>query len=231
MALGVLGAGVHGQEAPPKVEVRAAYFPGAGGNLELELYTGEGGRSLPVTVWPGKLSPEFELPRLPVWRFGKWETKPDPNREGRTVEVFVERGRAKPVAARRQWVLMLRSSNKEDAPLTVRCYGADNTSMREGGALFLNLTQGPIGVEVAGEKIGIEPGKHRIVNPNTNRGDQYPIALYYQVAENKYRPFVESTWFHGERRRTLAIIMQREGARAPRMFSIPDVESRVPEGE
>ena len=213
------------RERAAKVRVKAACFPGGGSELELDLYLGEDGESMPVVFWPGKLAPEVEIPRLPVWRFGRWETREDPDRKGATMKVFVERGRAKPAAAGRQWILALRQGGNPDEPLRIRTYGADDTAVREGGALFLNLTRGPIRVDLDGQRAGVGPGRHRIINPNTGRGQQYPIVLYYQV-DDGFRPFVESTWFHGERRRRLAIIMHHPEARAPRLFCLTDIAPR-----
>jgi len=49
------------------------------------------------------------------------------------------------------------------------------------------------------------------------------------MADESFRPFVETTWFHGERRRQLAIIMQPRGGRSPRMFTLVDIAGQSPE--
>ena len=54
------------RERAAKVRVKAACFPGGGSELELDLYLGEDGESMPVVFWPGKLAPEVEIEAHPV---------------------------------------------------------------------------------------------------------------------------------------------------------------------
>lgn len=211
-----------------KVTVRSVIFPGAGILDPLELYTGDKKEPVSVPIWGGKFSPEFELPRLDVWRFGHWETTTDD--QGKTVRLFKERGRTKPPSANRAWLIFFQQASPDDSPLDVKALGVDDTAIKEGGFAIMNLTKGPIGMEIPGEKVKLDPGGRKLVQPGSQRGQVYPVKFYYSH-NGKARPFVATTWFHGERRKRLAMVVQEKADRAPRLLTVDDIAAKPVEPE
>lgn len=215
VVLSLAGSVLHGQE---KILVRGAIFP-AGQDENLELLLADGISGMPVTLWDGDLSPETELPRMPVWRFGVWKEGPDAS--GASDRIFVERGRVTPGQSRRQWLLLFPTGNSS-TPMTVKCFPADDSSIREGGVLILNLTTQPIAGIIKKERFSLKAGANTVVNPGTTRGEQYPIQFAYPF-EGKPRIFAESAWFHGERRRRIALVVQKKEKSYPELFTMTDM--------
>jgi len=222
----LLSAPVCLAQAPGKVTVRSAMFPGSGIEEPLELYVGEAKEGLEVPVWGAKFSPEFKLPRLDVWRFGHWDT--ETNDEGKTVRVFREKGRAKPPAGQRAWLIFFREKDGPEATLQVRAFDVDEASLKEGGTLVMNLSNGPIGAEIGDKKAKIEKLKQAVIEPGSRRGQSYPVKFYYSH-NGQLRPFVATTWFHGERRKRLAIAVGGGEAAPPKLLTVDDIAAR--EGE
>ncbi len=215
---GVSVPALHAQE-PPKVSVRAGVFPEAG-NDKFELLLTEGGNSLPLEAWGGDLAPPVDLPRLAVWRFGYFKEEKDA--EGKTKKTFVERGKVTPVAARRQWLMFFPTSGDPKGPVAIKAYGADDSAIKEGGALILNLTQMEIAGKISKAPFRLASGQSVVVDPETKRGDEYPILFVYPF-EGQPRTFAESRWFHGERRRRIALIIQPPEASFPQLFTVTDI--------
>jgi len=209
-----------------KVTVRSAMFPGSGIQDALELYVGDDKEGLEVPVWGGKFSPEFELPRREVWRFGRWETETDDR--GKTVRVFKERGRAVPPADRRVWLVFFRRDAKEDSALEVRAFGVDDAGLKEGGSLVMNLSPGPVGAEVGDKKVKVDSMRQAVIEPGSRRGQSYPVKFYYSH-NGQLRPFVTTTWFHGERRKRLALVVGGGEAGVPKLLTIDDVSAKSEE--
>lgn len=209
-----------GQEGPRNVTVRTAMFPGSGIMDPLELYVGDGKEGMPVEIWGGKFSPEFELPRLEIWRFGHWET--ETNDEGKVVRVFKEQGRVKPPVAKRMWIVFFQTKKGKDVKLQVQAFGVDGNTLKEGGIVVMNLTKGPIGFEYPGKKLKIKPAGKAVVNPGSERGQVYPVKFYY-AHNGQARPFVTTTWFHGERRKRLALVVRADESTPPKLLTIDDI--------
>lgn len=203
-----------------KVTVRSAMFPGTGIQDPLVLYTGESTPGVEVPVWGGKFSPEFELPRREVWRFGEWAS--ETNDEGKVVRVFKEKGHVKPPADRRLWLVFFREGAGDEEKLRVSAFGVDEGSLKEGGSLVMNFSKGPVGVQIGDKKVGLKPGKRTIVEPGSKRGQVYPVKFFYSH-NGSPRPFVATTWFHGERRKRLAIILQGPEGSAPKLLTVDDI--------
>jgi len=217
---GVCASPLHAQD-PPKVSVRAGVFPDAG-NDKFELLLTEGGNSLPIEAWGGDLAPPVDLPRLAVWRFGYFKEEKDS--AGKTKKTFVERGKVTPVAARRQWLLFFPASADPSGPVAIKAYGADDSAIREGGALILNLTKAEVAGKISKSPFRLASGESVVVDPETKRGDEYPILFVYPF-EGQPRTFAESRWFHGERRRRIALIIQPPDATFPQLFTVTDIMS------
>lgn len=211
------------QEEPRKVSVRSAIFPGSGVLDPLELYVGDGKEGLPVELWGGKFSPEFELPMLDVWRFGHWKNETD--KDGRAARVFKERGKVKPPSAARVWLVFFQSKPGDDSPLQVQAFGVDDSKLKEGGIVIMNLTKGPIGFEYAGKQLKLKSAGKEVVNPGSKRGEVYPVKFYYSH-NGTARPFVTTTWFHGERRKRLALVVQEREASPPKLLTIDDIAAK-----
>lgn len=216
-----------GQE-PAKVTVRSAIFPGTGIEDSLTLHVGEGREGLEVPVWGGKFSPEFELPRQDVWRFGHWETATDA--EGRSVRVFKERGKVRPPAGRRLWLVFFQAKPGEDAPLQVKAFAVDQGSLKEGGCVVLNFSSGPIAAQIGDKKTKINSGRQVVVEPGSRRGQSYPVKFLFPH-EGQLRPFVTTNWFHGERRRRLAMVVQADENSPPKLLTIDDIAAKEDEPE
>ncbi len=209
-----------------KVTVRSAMFPGAGIEDSLVLYTGEGKEGAEVPVWGGKFSPEFKLPRQEVWRFGEWET--GTNDQGKVVPVFKERGRVKPPAGQRLWLVFFREKAEADSPLKVRAFSVDQGSLKEGGAVVMNLSVNPVGAQIGDRKVSVKPGSQAVVEPGSKRGQSYPVKFFYPH-NGQLRPFVATTWFHGERRRRLAIVLQAGEGTPPKLLTVDDIAAKEDE--
>lgn len=206
-----------------KVLVRSALFPGAGVLDPIQLYTGEGGESVEVPLWGGKFTPEFELPRMDVWRFGRWTT--EANEQGRQVPVFHERGRVVPPAAGRVWLILFQAKPDEDSPLVVQAFGVDEAGFEEGAVAVLNLSKVPVGVQIADRKARVEPGAREIIAPGSERGQSYGVKFFYPH-HGQLRPFVATNWYHGERLRRLALVLQAGEAQAPKLLVVDDIAAR-----
>lgn len=211
-----------------KVIVRSAMFPGSGILDPLELHVGEGREGLSVPVWGGKFSPEFELPRMDVWRFGHWETTT--NDEGKRVRVFKERGRVRPPAGRRLWLVFFQAKPGNDSPLRVKAFAVDEGSLKEGGCVVLNFSEGPVAAQIGDKKTKVESGKQTVVEPGSSRGQSYPVKFFYPH-NGQLRPFVTTNWFHGERRRRLAMVVQADKQSPPKLLTIDDIAAKDQGGQ
>lgn len=200
-----------------KVRVCAGVFPGGGG-AKLELLLADEISSMPIEPWDGKLSPEFQLPRLPLWRFGTWKSVKDA--AGKTVKTFSERGRVKPDPAGRQWLLFFSNGGKE-SPLVVKSFAADDGSIKEGGTMVLNLSRFEVGGKLKDTPFQVLPNQHAFVNPGTKRGEQYPVLFAY-AKDGGSEYFIRTTWFHGQDLRRVAMVIQPENSPAPKLFTLSD---------
>lgn len=209
---------LHAEDAP-KVSVRAGVFPEAA-NDKFELLLADGGNSLPLEAWGGDLAPPVDLPRMAVWRFGYFKEEKDA--AGKTKKTFVERGKVTPVAARRQWLMFFPGSADPTGPVAIRAFGADDSVIKEGGALVMNLTPLEIAGKINKAAFKLAPGQTQVVDPETKKGDEYPILFAYPF-EGQPRTFAESRWFHGERRRRIALIIQPPDASFPQLFTVTDI--------
>lgn len=207
-----------------KVTVRSAIFPGSGIMDPLELYVGESKEGQSVPVWGGKFSQEFELPRLDVWRFGHWESGTD--EQGKPSRVFKERGRVKPPSASRVWLVFFEEKPGGESPLQVQAIGTDNNALKEGGFAVMNMTKGPVGIEIPGQKVKVDPGARQLVQPASQRGQIYPVKFYYS-RNGKAKAFISTTWFHGERQKRLAMVVQGASDKAPRLLTVDDISART----
>ena len=206
-------------QTPVNITVRSAIFP-EGGADKLELLLGENGNSMPVKPWGAQLSPPSELPLLPVWRFGFW--KEEPGADGKNKKTFVERGRVVPTKARRQWLLFFATKPGAESLLDVKCFAADDSAIQEGGALILNMSPTLIAGKISATEFRTAPNASTYINPKTSVGDQYPVEMAYPD-QGKPVFFIRSTWFHSERRRVIALVVQPAGSKAPRLYTIVDV--------
>lgn len=228
LLVSLLSANAASGQARSKTTVRAVAFPGSGIQDPLELYVGEGKDGLKVPLWGGKFTPEFPLPRMDVWRFGHWENGTDDS--GKAIRVFNELARTKPPATSRVWLVFIESKSATGQTLRVSAIGADESALKEGGTLVLNLSPQAIGVQIGDKRAKVAPGKQAAMEPGSKRGQAYPVKFYFSQDDN-VRPFVTTNWFHGERRKQLALVIQPTPDAPPKLLTIDDVASKQADEE
>lgn len=211
---------LHAQQART-VEVRAAFFPHFTPDEDLHLLLADG-KSLRLEVWSGRLSPEQRLPLLSTWRVGTWKTDPESGKRR-----FQERGSVKPKSAGRQFLLLVPKTRDPDSPLELVTIPADAAQLKEGGIVVLNMTPQDIGAVINKQRVSIGSGKSQAVDPGTQPRQEYPVSFHFRH-QDRWLPFVETVWFHGANRRSLAIITQPKGNPVPRMSKLDDVSVPAP---
>lgn len=211
-------------QAAETVKVRAVFVGDEREERSAVLYLKEGDPSRPLAVGDGRLSEEFQLPRMERWSFGYWQ-----NVAGRTS--FVEQCGVEPAKGSQIWLIFHpepevaiekdgASERTESTGLGVSALAVEK--LGEGDVAVVNLTDGEVEAELDGKASQVGPGGSVFVRPTTAFGERYAVKFHLMQGERK-RLFVTTNWFRGEKRRRLAVVIGDGRRPVPKLLAIDEV--------
>jgi hypothetical protein len=189
---------------------------------KIELLVGPG-KTVELTLQSHALSVPLQVPRMPVWRFGKSEE----DDEGKFK--FTTHAQVKPGPAKRQLLVFIRKGREMGDGFMVVTLDGGRNGFGEGKMLFVNLSRRPVAGQVGGKRFVLPPTKHRIIAPVADRGEGFCYAvLRYQQGED-WRTFFSTNWPVLEDARGLVFTYDDPKGRSLKLHSIVDSLLELPE--
>lgn len=188
-ALWVAGASLALAQNRNSLQLQFITFPSTSDPIELELIVSRT-ETKKIEIASNELSQPVLVPRLGTLIFG--ETLVDADNK----PSFKEYGRGKPVAARKQIILILRRGKELADGFEVRAVPGDSTGFGGGRLLFLNAADLPIAGTAGGKPFALAPGRHAIIKPKPDRDGRLAFVefAYRLNGEVKAKPFYSSFW-------------------------------------
>lgn len=208
------------REAAASVEVRLLSFPKKVEPAKLEVRIADG-QTLALELPSHTLSEPVKLPRLPVWQFGH-ATAPADGQPG-----FDIHGECRPLASGKQLLIAaFQSTDPAAGESRVRIAALDSSSFKARQFLIMNLTPKEVAAQIGGKRFRLKPGGHRIVKPDSDRGEDLCFASLHTELNGTWRPFFTSNWPLDDESRGLVFIHQQPGTAMPRLHTIVDILPR-----
>ena len=190
----------------------------------IELLVGPG-KTVPITLQSHTLTEPLKVPRLAVWKFGKSST----NAAGEFR--FQTYGQIRPGKAREQLLLLIRKGPTPAKGLNIVSLDAGRTSFGPSQMLFMNLAREQVAGLVGGTQFRLEPGKHIIVKPKADRGENLCFASLKYMRGSKWRTFFSTNWPTLSNARGLIFLYNDPRSKSVRIHSVVDSLVRVPAPE
>ncbi len=213
---GITSSRVQGQE----VFITCLSFPKQAPS-KIELLVGPG-KTVPITLQSHTLTDSLKVPRLGVWKFGESST----DAEGKFR--FKSFGQTKPGTAREQLLLFLRKGPTPADGLRVLTLDSRRTAFGPSQMLFVNLAREQVAGLVGGRQFRLNPGKHVIIKPTADRGENLCFASLKYLRDNKWRTFFSTNWPTLATARGLVFLYNDPRSRSVKMHSVVDSLVRVP---
>ena len=190
----------------------------------IELLVGPG-KTVPITLQSHTLTEPLKVPRLQSWRFGKSGT----NAAGEFT--FKTYGALKPGTARNQLLVLVRKGSTPAAGLNILSLDDSKASFGPSQMLFVNLAREQIAGLVGGKQFRLSPGKHTIIKPQADRGDNLCFASLKYKRATKWRTFFSTNWPTLQRARGLVFLYNDPRSQSVKMHSVVDSLVRIPDPE
>ena len=97
--------------------------------------------------------------------------------------------------------------------------------------LFVNLAREQIAGLVGGKQFRLSPGKHTIIKPQADRGDNLCFASLKYKRATKWRTFFSTNWPTLQRARGLVFLYNDPRSQSVKMHSVVDSLVRIPDPE
>lgn len=183
----------------------------------VELLLGEG-KTESVEIPFTSLGEPIKVPRLATWAVGK--TMPGGNGVPPRFQVY---GKATSLASPKQLLLLVRKGPKNGDGFEVLPIDNDVGNFGGGKCLFMNVARVDIAGEVGGQKFGLKPGAHTIINPKPEPNGRMFHATFYFRHNDGPKPFFTSKWPANPKARSLVFFFHDPVSKQLSMHSIRDV--------
>ena len=187
----------------------------------IELLIGPG-KTVPVTLQSHTLTEPVKVPRLQSWRFGKSGT----NAAGEFA--FKTYGQLKPGTARNQLLVFVLKGSTPAAGLNILSLDDNKKSFGPSQMLFVNLAREQVAGLVGGKQFQLNPGKHTIIKPQADRGNNLCFASLKYKRATKWRTFFSTNWPILPKARGLVFLYNDPRSQSVKMHSVVDSLVRVP---
>ncbi len=187
----------------------------------IELLVGPG-KTIPITLQSHTLTEPVKVPRLQSWRFGKSGT----NAAGEFA--FKTYGQVKPGAARNQLLVIVVKGSSPAAGLNILSLDGSQKSFGPSQMLFVNLAREQVAGLVGGKQFRLNSGKHTIIKPKADRGNNLCFASLKYKRATKWRTFFSTNWPTLEKARGLVFLYNDPRSQSVKMHSVVDSLIRVP---
>lgn len=108
-------------------------------------------------------------------------------------------------------------------PVKIQVINANADQLKSGQMLWYNLTEQDIGGVVGSQKLLLRAQSRVIMDAPAAKSEGYAVNLSYRRAGNEsLYPLCETRWQHDPRGRSLAFVINENGARTPRVMVFPD---------
>jgi hypothetical protein len=203
------------QEAP-KVSLRCLSFPKAIDPVKVELQISEG-KTIDIEAPSNEFSPPVDVVSTGVWSVGETVEGPDGK------PVFKEYGRTKAVASPQQLLLLVRKGQENADGFELVALDGRMDGFGGGKFLFMNAAKVEIAGVVGSERFVVKPGKHSIIKPKGEAGDNKRVhtTLYFRT-DGQAKPFFSSTWPLSDAARCLIFFYHDPDTNRLRLHSIRD---------
>ena len=199
--------------AEEEVKIRALCFPRQAGDSNIELLVGEE-ETVEISLQSHEFTLPVGVPRMAEWKFGRSSSDSEGNFR------FETHATATPLGTRRQLLVFIRLGPQNEDGFKV--LSLNPAKIKGKDYVLLNLTNGPVAGMVGGKKFRIPPGRRVILAPEPDRGEDLCFASLQYQRNEKWRPFFSSNWRLRKNSRSLILIYQTQGQRAPRIHSVID---------
>ena len=187
----------------------------------VELLVGPS-KTIPITLQSHTLTEPLKVARLPSWKFGKSGT----NAAGEfTFKTF---GQIKPGRASKQLLVFVRKGASPADGLNILALDDNRTSFGPSQMLFVNLAREQVAGLVGGKQFRLEPGKHTIIKPQPDRGNNLCFASLKYRRANKWRTFFSTNWPTLPKARGLVFLYNDPRSQSVKMHSVVDSLVKVP---
>jgi hypothetical protein len=187
----------------------------------IELLVGPG-KTIPIILQSHTLTEPVKVPRLQSWRFGKSGT----NAAGEFA--FKTYGQVKPGAARNQLLVIVANGSSPAAGLNILSLDGSQKSFGPSQMLFVNLAREQVAGLVGGKQFRLNTGKHTIIKPQADRGNNLCFASLKYKRATKWRTFFSTNWPTLQNARGLVFLYNDPRSQSVKMHSVVDSLVRVP---
>jgi hypothetical protein len=187
----------------------------------IELLIGPG-KTMPITLQSHSLTEPVKVPRLQAWRFGKSGT----NAAGEFT--FKTYGQLKPGTTRNQLLVFVLKGSAPAAGLNILSLNDSTKSFGPSQMLFVNLAREQVAGLVGGKQFRLNPGKHTIIKPRADRGNNLCFASLKYMRATKWRTFFSTNWPVLSKARGLVFLYNDPRSQSVKMHSVVDSLVRIP---
>ena len=188
-------------------------FPRANNPDPVELLI-PGKEPIEVEIPTNRLSRSYTVPKSSEWVVGETVVGEDGKK------AFNVLGRANALNAESQLLLLIRKGKDSSDGFLIRPMNNNESTFGGGHFLFMNATNLDIAGQVGGEKFAIRTGKHSIILPRSESGENSFHAMFYFRSENETKPFLSTRWPVSESARSLVFFYNDPSSERIRLHSI-----------
>ena len=139
-------------------------------------------------------------------------------------EAFPEGAPTAKIPAQQTDLYLLLSSdpNNKILPIKIKTLNIDNTKLKPGHTLWINLSKHNIAAQMGTEQVIIPPKKITISSPPLTTSGYFLAQFRYQRdAKDKFLPIMKKSWWFDATSKNLGFIVDT-GARMPKIFTLRD---------
>ncbi len=128
------------------------------------------------------------------------------------------------------YLLLTSDPTNTVAPVRMQVINAGADKLKAGQTLWFNLTQNTVGDTLGTQKLTIQAGARETLDAPTSGNQNYQVKLAFRIpGDEQIYPLCETQWLHDPRSRSVAFIINENGARSPRVLVFPDFREPKPE--
>jgi hypothetical protein len=116
------------------------------------------------------------------------------------------------------------SSDPENKIAPVKMEILDATKLGKGRLLWSNLSPNTFDGQIGSEKLELAANSTLILEPPASKNEDYAVSVSFRMPDDERpRPLVDTKWRQASDGRTVVFVIQKEGARIPRIMGLQDL--------
>ena len=178
-------------------------------------------------LFDGKKSREVELPNFnfsPVYQLpsGELHLRLLPTKVSDPKQVSADAPNVSVPEATTDFYIIV-SSDPDNEVTPVKMEILDATKLKNGQLLWSNLTPNTLDGQLGTEKLDLAPNSTLVLNPPATKDDEYMVNISFRIPnDERLRPLCETKWRQVSGGRSIFFVVQKEGARIPRIMGLSD---------